>query len=59
VSADGLQVLKAEHAWMNTNQPFRGGQYVFRVPANATKVTISFGADYNIGTFATYRYEKR
>lgn len=58
VSSQGLEIVKAEPAVANTDAPFRGGTYVFRVPADASKVTISFRADYNIGTFATYRYEK-
>lgn len=58
VFTQGLEVVKAEPAVMNTDVPFRGGKYVFRVPADAAKVTISFQADYNIGTFATYRYER-
>jgi hypothetical protein len=59
VSAQGLTVVKAEHAWVNTDKPFQGGKYVFRVPANATSATITLSADYNIGTIATYRYAKQ
>jgi hypothetical protein len=55
VRAEGLEVVQEQHGYVNkTNR--RDGLYIFKVPLNATSVTIVIGADYGIGTFAVYRY---
>lgn len=55
VRADGLEVIQQQHGYVNKANK-RDGLYIFKVPLNATSVTIEIGADYGIGTFAVYRY---
>ena len=55
VRAEGLEVIQQQHGYVNKADK-RDGLYIFKVPLNATSVTIEIGADYGIGTFAVYRY---
>ncbi len=57
VRATGFEVIKEEHAWAGVKEK-KDGSYTYRVPLNAKLCTIEIGADYGIGTFARYKYEK-
>jgi hypothetical protein len=55
VRVRGLDQVKGELASADTGSS-KGSTYVFRVPANAKGATIEFGADWNLGVFASYYY---
>lgn len=57
VRATGLTLISGENAYVSVKQN-RDGKYVFKVPANTKSCTIEIGADWGLGTFARYRYEK-
>lgn len=57
VRVTGLTLASGENAYVSVNQK-RDGKYVFKVPLNAKLCTIEIGADWGLGTFARYRYEK-
>jgi hypothetical protein len=57
VRATGLTLISGENAYVSAKQN-KDGKYVFKVPADAESCTIEIGADWGLGTFARYRYEK-
>jgi len=58
VRATGLDLVSGQNAYVGVNKQV-DGKYVFKVPANAKSCTIEIGADYGVGTFARYKYEKK
>jgi hypothetical protein len=52
----GEKEFQQQNAYISKTQK-RDGLYVFKVPMNATSITIELNADYGISTFAKYRYE--
>lgn len=53
----GLTMVSAQNAYVAVNTK-REGKYVIKVPKDAKSCSIELGADYGLGTFARYRYEK-
>ena len=57
VEASGLETVSAQSANFKAGG-VRPGKYVFRVPSNATSVTLTLHGDFGLGDIATYRYSR-
>ena len=57
IRTTGLTIISAQNAYVAVNSK-REGKYVIKVPKDAKSCSIELGADFGLGTFARYRYEK-
>jgi hypothetical protein len=57
VTARGVKEVKVEPMYINVGSVVRPGVFKYLVPLDAKDVTIEIGADYNLGTFAIYKFK--
>ena len=61
VEGNGLKKISGQPCWVGSFTPYHAActsDFVFEVPPGASKVSIAFRANFGIGVFATYTWEK-